>query len=97
MSEADFQQRITDLCDWLHLRWHHETDSRRSRAGFPDLVIVGYRTIWVELKSDKGKLSFDQRGWLDDLRESGQEVYLWRPQDWEGARKVLFDLAGRNI
>lgn len=97
MSEDAFQRRITDLCDWLHLRWHHETDSRRSKRGFPDLVIVGYRVIFVELKSDTGRVSFDQLGWLDDLREANAEVYLWRPQDWEGARKVLFDLAGRNI
>lgn len=41
LTEAAFQQRITDYCDWLKLTWHHETDSRRSRAGFPDLVITG--------------------------------------------------------
>ena len=43
MTEGDLQQRITDLCDWLHLKWHHETDSRRTRKGWPDLVIDGKR------------------------------------------------------
>lgn len=53
MNEADFQRRVTDYCDHLGLKWHHETDSRRSKAGFPDLVIVGPGgVVFLELKAN---------------------------------------------
>lgn len=94
LSEAQFQQQITDLCDWLGLRWHHETDSRRSKAGFPDLVIVGKsRVIWVELKSERGRVTKEQEAWLTDLWAAGQRVYVWHPSDLEEATDVLRALA----
>ena len=83
MTEAQLQQSILDLCAYLQLEVFHDQDSRRNNPGFPDLVIVGRRTIFAELKSEKGKVRPDQTRWLDRLRESGQEVYLWRPADWE--------------
>ena len=55
--------------------------------GFPDLLAVrpGFttpgRTLYVELKSDKGALDWEQRRWLDLLSACPGEVYLWRPQD----------------
>jgi hypothetical protein len=62
----------------------------RNRSGLPDLILVRRpRVVWVELKADRGKLSDEQRAWLDDLRASGQEVYLWRPNDWSEAERVL--------
>lgn len=95
MTEAQFQQQITDYCDWLRLRWHHETDSRRSKKGFPDLVIVGERLIFVELKSARGRISKEQREWIDDLESAGVEVYVWRPDDLDDALRILRKLAGR--
>jgi len=52
--------------------------------GFPDLVLarsipeVGYKQLFIiELKSEKGRLSPEQKAWKDAL------VYLvWRPSDW---------------
>lgn len=94
MPEGPFQEKITDLCGWLRLRWHHETDSRRSKAGFPDLVIVGrYGTVFAELKSTSGKISAEQQAWHDDLVRSGAEAYIWRPEDWDEVQSVLKRLA----
>lgn len=93
MTEAQLQQRITDLCDWLKLTWHHETDSRRSKAGFPDLVIVGNRVLFVELKSQSGRLSRQQAEWINVLRGAGVEVHVWRPSDWPEIRVRLRVLA----
>lgn len=93
MREIEFQRMVTDLCDWLRLTWHHETDSRRSRAGFPDLVIVGNAVIFVELKAPKGRVSPDQQRWLHALMLAGAEAHVWRPEDWPLAQERLQALA----
>lgn len=82
LSEAQFQRRITDLCDWLKLTWHHETDSRRSKPGFPDLVVVGNGVVFVEVKTQSGRLSLEQALWVNTLRQAGAEVHVWRPDQW---------------
>lgn len=94
LPEAAFQRRVTDLCDVLRLRWHHETDSRRSRAGFPDLVICGPGGVaFVELKAEGGRLSDEQIDWLTALRTAGQAAYVWRPSNWDDALSTLRALA----
>jgi hypothetical protein len=97
VSEAEFQKRITDLCDWLHLKWHHETDSRKSKKGWPDLVIAGpNHVIFVELKTDKGRVSAEQQQWLDTLERAGATVAVWRPADWPNIQRILRRMAGAH-
>jgi hypothetical protein len=62
-------------------------------AGFPDLVLAKVRNVFavvlfVELKSQKGKLSEAQKAWRDILYPT---YYLWRPGDWISGKieKVL--------
>lgn len=62
----------------------------RNTAGLPDLILVRRpRVVWAELKAERGKLSDDQRDWLEDLRACHQECYLWKPSDWPVIEKVL--------
>jgi hypothetical protein len=97
VNEAQWQTRITDLCDLLGLLWYHTHDSRRSPGGFPDLVIVGNKGIvYTELKAEKGKVSPKQWAWINALEDAGQRCYVWRPDDWEQVQDVLFDLAERK-
>jgi len=57
--------------------------------GFPDLVLVkGDKLIFVELKSKKGKLSTEQRAWLQTLCHAAT-VCIWRPGDRESIQKIL--------
>lgn len=73
-------------------RRYHTHDSRRSTPGFPDLVLVHpghHRVIFAELKSEKGKLTAEQAGWIADLRDCGLEVYVWRPVDLPQVDYVL--------
>ncbi len=46
MTEADFQGQVVELAQ-LH-RWHvyHTFDSRRSHAGFPDLLLLKGPGSW---------------------------------------------------
>lgn len=96
MLERDFQKRVTDLCRHLGLRYYHTHDSRRSPAGFPDLVIVGNWVIFAELKAEGGRVSKDQLAWIDDLELAGADAYLWRPSDLDLISRVLQRLAGRR-
>jgi VRR-NUC domain len=84
-SEAAFQ---ADVVRWARLnRWRHfhPHDSRRSNEGWPDLALWRPETgefLLVELKTQKGRLTRDQRRVIDELRTAGVEVHLWRPSDW---------------
>ena len=69
---------------------YHTHRSDKSEPGFPDLVLAKPgkpgepgRLLFVELKSAKGKLTYDQHIWLDVLRHTlpGIEVEVWRPAD----------------
>lgn len=60
----------------------HVSDSRRMRAGLPDLIVIGDRGIlWRELKSPYGVASGQQKrlGWR--LKAAGQDWGIWRPLD----------------
>lgn len=94
-SEKEFQQKITDLCDLLGIKWHHETDSRRSKKGFPDLVLAGIRVVFVELKTESGKVTKEQQEWIDKVRAAGGIIHVWRPSDWDRIEKYLRKLSGR--
>lgn len=94
LTEAQFQRQVTDLCDVLRLKWHHETDSRRTNPGWPDLTIVGPGGIvFLELKSAKGRVSKDQQEWIDALNAAGQRAYIARPADLPILTKLLTTLA----
>lgn len=84
MSEDALLAQIKRLA--LDLGWivYHTHDSRRSEAGFPDLVLVNAkqgRTLFRELKKMRGRVSPDQRIWLDALHLVGQDAAIWRPDD----------------
>lgn len=84
--EAKLQEQVIILA--RALGWeliYHVYDSRRSHPGFPDLVLVhpsAGRTLFVELKSTKGRLSPAQRLWIEGLRLAGQDATVWRPADF---------------
>ena len=84
MTESELQGAVIDLAQTFKWRTYHTHDSRRSAAGFPDLVMVrAERLIFAELKSEKGRVSIDQIHWLNALADSGcAEVAVWRPADW---------------
>ena len=96
-SELEFtrwvRKQATEGYGWMV---YHTYDSRRSDAGFPDLVMVrGGRVIFAELKYDKGyadwddrkpkrrgKISEAQQAWIDALSNVfGVECYVWKYPD----------------
>ena len=93
LNEDQFQQRIIDLCKYRHLLVFHDKDSRKNERGFPDLVIVGNRTIFRELKTDAGALRPDQKVWLERLHASGEDARIWRPKHWMVITQEISELA----
>ena len=92
VTEANLREQVRDLCEIYHWRFYFTWTSIHSPKGFPDLVLVNQdkgRVIFAELKTEKGKLTDSQRGWLDELNECGQEVYVIRPSDIERFAEVL--------
>lgn len=93
MTEEQFRQQIRGLarmCGWS--MQYHTHDSRRSDPGWPDEVFhhpKHRRTIFAELKSDKGRLSAAQHKWLEALSASGLETALWKPANLSDITKVL--------
>lgn len=98
ISEAAFQRRILDMCDWLGLLAFHSGDSRRDNsAGYPDLHIVGpMGQVMAELKKEGGRVSAAQTKWLLALELAGVECHVWRPADWEQIETRLRDLAAKG-
>lgn len=91
ISEADFLASVTQLANLSGWLVYHTYDSRRSQAGFPDLVLArNGQLIFAELKTNKGRVKAAQTLWLDTLSQvPGIGVYLWRPRDWDGIEKIL--------
>lgn len=88
-SERGFQAAVLEFAALRGWLCFHPFDSRRSQAGFPDLVLVRDRVIFVELKAPQGRISPDQHQWIDALENAGAQVYVWRPADWPEIEAAL--------
>ena len=89
MTERQLQDCVTEMAERLGHLVYHTFDSRRSNPGFPDLVIVGNRSVlFIELKRQGGKLRPEQKVWQERLSKAlarGQwsmSHHVWRPNDW---------------
>lgn len=103
MREEEWQRQVLDtakMFGWLsaHFRplmtrhgWR--TPVQGDGKGWPDLVLVRDAILYVELKSDEGDLTTEQRIWLLALDHAGAETHVWRPRD---AERVMARLARRR-
>ena len=83
MTESELQANIRELAKLLGWLTYHTHDSRRSEPGFPDLVLVGHGRMLVrELKDARGRVSDEQRDWLEAFDRAGVDQGVWRPADW---------------
>lgn len=88
---------LARLCGWrtAHFRTSLSKGGRWITAvagdgkGFFDLVLMRERVLFVETKSDVGRLTPEQRLWIEAAERAGCEVYLWRPSMWDEIVKTL--------
>jgi hypothetical protein len=92
VTEAAFQRTIVALFRLHQWRIWHNQVAWRSEAGWPDLVAVhpdpARGVVFLEIKTDTGKLTAAQEGWIFDLTRAGARCHVLRPRDWELARAI---------
>lgn len=92
-SEKELQSQLfgtkVGIAKVLGWRCYHTLKSRGSEPGFPDWTIVRDRVIFVELKTEKGKLTEAQVMWIGALNAAGAEVYVVRPRHLDAMAWVL--------
>jgi hypothetical protein len=102
-SEAAFQRQVIDLARTYGWIVHHTFPAKvgdaymtpvQGQAGFPDLVLAHHRkgVLFVELKTQTGRLSAKQQLWRDTLIDAGASWHVWRPDDLPLIAKRLADL-----
>lgn len=92
MTEAQLQQAVIECAQLLGWRVAHFRPALTARGwrtpvaadgvGFPDLVLVRDRVLFVELKSARGRIGVEQRAWQDALQAAGAVSAVWTPRDW---------------
>jgi hypothetical protein len=98
VKEIELLDAVLEICAYLNLPAAHFRPARTKHGwrtavqaegvGWPDLTIAGTRVIFRELKTETGRLSSAQSGWLAALTEAGQDAGVWRPQDLASGRIV---------
>ena len=104
ITEKEWQAQVVELAQLQGWVWGHMRPARMKDgswrtpvsgplgAGLPDLLLCHPArrvSIWVELKTDVGRVSLEQRIVHEALRHSGQRVEVWRPKDWPKVVEVL--------
>ena len=98
ICEDDFLTHIRRIARQHGWACYHTYCSKRSEPGFPDLVLCnGQSILFVEAKTNVGKLTKDQQAWLSLLEHTGLvEVHIWRPKDWPAIVARLTQKRGHN-
>jgi ribosomal protein L37E len=90
-SEKSYQAQIVELAEKCGWWTYHVHDSRRSSAGFPDLMIVrGANLHFVEVKAEKGRVQPEQQWMIDALGKVERvRARIVRPSDWPAVEAML--------
>jgi hypothetical protein len=90
MTEKEFQAAVVAFADALGWWSYHPHDSRHSQRGWPDLSLLrGPRLVFLELKRHGGKVTPAQADCHDRFRVAGQEIHVFRPEDWPAIVHLL--------
>jgi len=93
MTGKALQRAIIDLArthGWMVAHFPMVQDVKRGwrtpvaadGKGWPDLVLVRDRVVFVEVKGRGDRMRPDQEKWRHSLRLAGQEHHVWGPDDW---------------
>ena len=89
LTEKEWMAQIAGLAKQLGWVRYHTLRSKGSQPGFPDDVLLRDRAIFIEYKTEKGKLSDAQKDWIRRLIVANAEVYVARPRHLEELARVL--------
>ncbi|HWH76889.1 MAG TPA: hypothetical protein VNT76_05935 [Candidatus Binatus sp.] len=90
-DEGEFQAAVVKLATEFGWDVYHQYDSRRSKRGWLDLALIRPpRVIFMELKSEDGKLTPEQKKLLNLLEKcDGVRAFVFWPRDFEIIRSLL--------
>jgi len=99
LGESDFQAHCEYVAHGYGWIVYHETDSRKSPKGLPDLILLSppqadgsVVLVMLELKNRTGKLTPDQEVWQAGLAAvTDLVVGVVRPRDWESFVALCYD------
>lgn len=89
-SEKEFQRAVVEMA--AHLGWLcvHFPAMLANPSGWPDLICFRDGKVLVaELKTERGTLGPRQKEWVENLREAGITVHVWRPSSWPAIEATL--------
>lgn len=91
MTERAWMRQVIDLAQLHGYLVYHTHDSRRSAAGFPDLLMVRRgRLLAIECKSERGRVTPEQMAWIELLDTvPGVTAMVARPRDFDVVRAVV--------
>jgi hypothetical protein len=90
LSEKKFLAMVVELARLFGWLTFHPFDSRRSAAGFPDVLLLRGRQLLVaELKVGKRQPTADQLRWLEAFRAAGVPAFVWTPSTWPAIEAAL--------
>ncbi len=99
--EEHFQSWIIDLAGYRKWKRAHfrpamtktgwRTAVSADGAGFPDLLLTRDQvTIFAEVKSKTGRLTPEEKSWLETLAlNPNNKCFVWRPVDRQAIEEVL--------
>lgn len=70
-------------------RVYHTLRSKGSQPGFPDWTLARDRVVFLELKTETGKVSDAQAEWMAALNDANTEAYVVRPRNFDDVVCVL--------
>lgn len=91
VRESEFMRAVIRVAEGLGWSVYHTHDSRRSVAGFPDLVLLRRELqIVAELKrSKREKPTAEQLAWLARYRAACVPAFVWTPEVWLELERIL--------
>lgn len=91
IKERPFTQQTIRLAQSYGWYCFHDNDSRRNQAGFPDLFLVhpDRGVLFIELKTETGRVRPAQRDVLRMLRKAGQRAFIVRPRHRDDLEALL--------